>query len=95
MATTRGRVVRIGGMAADAGATTRTQPDTSVSGQSAILRPAYRISATTIVPTTPQSNLLGYLDPNSLAFWRLAIGIGAVGYILGWHVKLGKLRIKI
>ena len=95
MASIRGRVVRVGGMATDAGATTRTQPDQSVSGQSSILRPAYRISATTIVPTSPQSSLLGYLDPNSLAFWRLAIGVGALGYILGWHVKLGNLRIKL
>ena len=83
-----------GGMAVDAGASGRTGGAATFTGQDTIVRPAYRVSAQIFKPTTP-ATFTGFLDPSSISFWRLAIGAAAVAYIMGFHLKIGKVRIKV
>jgi hypothetical protein len=94
VATIRGRMVKVGGVAAQPqGAAGRT--DTSSTGASSILRPAYSFNAGIFKPTMPAS-FTSVLDPNSILFWRLVLALAAVGFIWGWHAKLpivGRVRL--
>ena len=92
MATTRGRVVKGGGVAVQpqGGA-----PRTDTSGSSTLLRPAFTFNAGILKPTMPAS-LSSAFDPSSVMFWRLLLVGLAVAYIYGFHVKLpivGRIRV--
>ena len=87
-------MVKVGGVAVQPqGGAART--DTSATGASSILRPAYSMNAGILKPTIP-SSFTSALDPNSVLFWRLLLVGLAVAYIAGFHVKLpilGKVRV--
>jgi hypothetical protein len=76
-------------MVQDAGAAPRTAPDQ-------LLRPAFRISGQIFQPTQPgQGGAQGWLDPKSIHFWRLVLGAAALGYVCGFHITLGRLRVRV
>jgi len=92
VATTRGRAVKIGGVAVQpqGGA-----PRTTTTGQSTLLRPAFSFNASVLKPTMP-ATLTGVLDPSSVLFWRLLLVGLAVAYIWGFHVRIpivGRVRV--
>jgi len=92
MATTRGRMIKVGGVA--------TQPEggaarTSTTGQSTLLRPAFTFNAGILKPTMPAA-LTGVFDPRSVLFWRLLLVGAALAYIYGYHIRLpivGRVRV--
>jgi len=94
LASIRGRAVKVGGVAVQPqGGAART--DTSTTGASSVLRPAYSFSASTLRPTIPAS-FTSVFDPSSVLFWRLLLVGAAVLYIYGYHVKLpivGRVRV--
>lgn len=96
MATIRGRMLKVGGMAVQNGAAGRNDPNTSsTTGQSTLLRPAYTFNAGIFKPTMPAS-FTTVFDPHSVLFWRFVLVAAAVGYIWGWHLKLpvvGRIRV--
>ncbi len=87
-------MLKVGGMATQPqGGAART--DTSSTGASSILRPAYSFNAGILKPTMPAS-FTSFFDVKSVMFWRLVLVGAAVGYIWGFHVKLpilGKVRV--
>lgn len=94
MATARGRRLKVGAMVAQPqGGAART--DTSATGASSILRPAYSFNAGVLKPTMP-SSFTSFFDVNSVMFWRLVLVGAAVGYVYAWHVRLpivGRVRV--
>jgi hypothetical protein len=94
MASPRGRMVKVGGMVVQPqGGAART--DTSATGASSILRPAYSFNAGILKPTMP-SSFTSFFDTKSVMFWRLLLVGLAVAYIYGYHIKLpilGKVRV--
>lgn len=88
----RGRAIRQGQMVTDAGASARTTPGSN------LLRPAY-----TYQGGTPQPAGVGgaggdhaeFFDLSNVASWRLIFFLAAVGYIIGFHTSLGRVRVGI
>ena len=79
MSSIRGRVYRPGGVAADAGATARTEPGPA---NQPITRPAYRVSQGVMQPqgvggAGPYGGH-ALLDFSSIAAWRTWIAVGAL-----------------
>ena len=87
-------MVKVGGVALQPqGGAART--DTSATGASSILRPAYSFNAGMLKPTMP-SSFTSFFDPNSVMFWRLLLVGLAVAYIYSWHIRLpivGRVRV--
>lgn len=94
MASTRGRTGRVGGMAVDAGASGRTD-------SSQLTRPAYKISAGIFQPSGTSVggpggvNVHPLFDINSVSFWRFFWTAAAVAYIVGFHLRLGRVRLGV
>ena len=92
MSSTRGRVVKQGGIAFQPqGAAPRTT-------DMGITRPAFTISAGIRQPVGGPGYLtLGHplLDLSGVSAWRLiAVGV-AIAYVVGFHVTLGRTRLGI
>jgi hypothetical protein len=96
MATIRGRMVKVGGVAVQPqGAAGRTAANQTNTGASTLLRPAFTFNAGIFKPTMP-SSFTGLFDPHTVLFWRMVLVVAAVGYIWGWHLKLpiaGRVRL--
>jgi hypothetical protein len=87
-------MVKVGGVATQPqGGAARSE--TSSTGASSILRPAYTMNAGILKPTIPAS-FTGIFDVRSVLFWRLLLVGLAVAYIYGYHVRLpvvGRVRV--
>lgn len=98
MSSIRGRSIKTGGMVVDVGGASGR---TDASQQT---RPAFKMTAGIFQPKarTAVGGANGgsdhaalFLDPSSVGFWRLVIVAGAVAYIVGFHVSLGRTRLGI
>jgi hypothetical protein len=88
VSTTRGRVLRPGGMAVDPqGASARTE-----TGNTAITRPAYRVAQGEFQPAGVGGPAGGHplLDLSSVSGWRVLAVVAALFYIGVFHVTLGR-----
>lgn len=98
MSSIRGRSIKTGGMVVDVGgATARTDASQQT-------RPAFKMTAGIFMPRNRTSAVGGgsadsghghLIDPSSVSFWRLVIFGGAVAYIVGFHLSLGRTRLGI
>lgn len=93
MSSTRGRVGRVGGMAVDQGAAGRTDDSQQT-------RPAFKLQANwqsplSKTPVGGPGSIHPILDWNSVSFWRLFWTGAALAYIVGFHLKLGRVRLGI
>lgn len=80
MSSIRGRVIRQGGMAVDAGASARTEAGP---GNAPITRPAYRVSQGTIQPAGIGGASGGHalLDLSGIPAWRLVAVVAALAWL--------------
>lgn len=89
MSTIRGRAVAVGGVGGPEDAASRVDRNN-------LTRPAYRTSGGQFQPIP---TFLGpghpLLDLSSVGAWRLIVVVGALAYIIGFHVTLGKVRLGI
>lgn len=93
MSSTRGRVIRQGGVQTDDGATARTQG----MPQAPITRPAYRVANGQMQPVGvagtggPSGHSL--LDLTTVAGWRTVWVLAAAAYLGFWFVSISGGRI--
>lgn len=92
MSSTRGRTLKLGGFAADAGGSARTEPGP---GNAPITRPAYRspgggtqfsVAGSAPPQGGPSSHPL--LDFSGVTGWRLVFTLAAAAYLGFWFVSL-------
>jgi hypothetical protein len=86
----RGRVIRGGGVATDAGASGRTEGP----GNAPITRPAYRVANGQFQPAgvAAAGGAGGHplLDLSTVAGWRLVWVVAAAAYLGFWFITLGR-----
>jgi hypothetical protein len=91
MSSTRGRVGRVGGVAVDEGAAGRTDASQQT-------RPAFKLSANWQSPLTKSpvggiGSIHPLFDPTSVSFWRFFWTGAAIAYIVGFHLRLGRVKL--